>query len=292
MIARLGVVLVPVFPPELLEPVAAAADEHLDELWLWEDCFKESGIASAAAALAWTSRVRVGIGLVPAPLRNVALLAMEVATLHRLFPGRLLPGVGHGIQSWMAQVGGRVDSPMTLLTEYAGALRRLLDGEEVTVEGRYVRLDRVRLDWPPPAGTPLGLGGFGDRTLELSGRLGDVLLLGSGLSEDEVGHAVTTARAGREAAGRGDEPLPVVAHLLVAPGPGGTERLDDVLRESGRAPAPGRGVAGDAEAVAAEVRRYVGLGATTVVLTPVVPTEQLVDFVRFAGVEVRAALSR
>ena len=83
----LGVVLVPTLPPEALRPLAAAADRHLDELWLWEDCFKESSIAAAGAALAWTERVRVGIGLAPVPLRNVALLAMELATLHRLFPG-------------------------------------------------------------------------------------------------------------------------------------------------------------------------------------------------------------
>ena len=34
-----------------------------------------------------TSRVTVGIGLLPVPLRNVALTAMEIATMARLFPG-------------------------------------------------------------------------------------------------------------------------------------------------------------------------------------------------------------
>ncbi|MGB7820300.1 MAG: LLM class flavin-dependent oxidoreductase, partial [Ornithinibacter sp.] len=146
MTPHLGVVLVPSLPPEALRPLAAAADRHLDELWVWEDCFKESSIAAAGVALAWTDRVRVGIGLAPVPLRNVALLAMELATLHRVFPGRLLPGIGHGVQDWMAQVGARAGSPLTLLREYAEALRLLLDGHEVTVSGRYVSLDRVRLD--------------------------------------------------------------------------------------------------------------------------------------------------
>ena len=56
------------------------------------------------------------------PLRNVALTAMEIATLARLFPGRLTVGVGHGVLDWMSQVGGRVESPMTLLREYTAAL--------------------------------------------------------------------------------------------------------------------------------------------------------------------------
>ena len=83
-----------------------------------EDCFRESGIACAAAALAWTGRLRVGVGLLPVPLRNVALTAMELASLHRMFPDRVRVGVGHGEQTWMAQVGGRVESPLTLLREY------------------------------------------------------------------------------------------------------------------------------------------------------------------------------
>jgi alkanesulfonate monooxygenase SsuD/methylene tetrahydromethanopterin reductase-like flavin-dependent oxidoreductase (luciferase family) len=116
----LGVVFRPQLPPERLRDVARAADDAgLEELWLWEDCFFESGIASAAAALAWTQRLRVGVGLLPVPLRNVALTAMEPATLHRLFPQRVILGVGHGIQEWMAQAGARVDSPMTLLREHS-----------------------------------------------------------------------------------------------------------------------------------------------------------------------------
>ena len=81
----LGLIFPPDQPPERLRPVAVAADEAgLDQLWLWEDCFKESGIATAAAVLAWTQRLVVGIGLLPVPLRNVALTAMELGRAQKL----------------------------------------------------------------------------------------------------------------------------------------------------------------------------------------------------------------
>jgi len=133
----LGVVFRPEFAPERLRGAALAAEESgLAELWLWEDCFRTSGTATAVAVLGWTERLRVGVGLLPVPLRNVALSAMEIATVERLFPGRATIGFGHGVQEWMGQVGARVESPVTLLREYLVALRRLVAGELVTTSGR------------------------------------------------------------------------------------------------------------------------------------------------------------
>lgn len=126
---QLGAVFRPQLPPERLRDIARLADDSgLEQLWLWEDCFREGGVSTAAAALAWSERVRIGVGLLPVPLRNVAITAMEVASLHRMFPGRAIVGVGHGVQDWMGQVGARVESPVTLLREYLDALRALLRG--------------------------------------------------------------------------------------------------------------------------------------------------------------------
>jgi alkanesulfonate monooxygenase SsuD/methylene tetrahydromethanopterin reductase-like flavin-dependent oxidoreductase (luciferase family) len=132
-VVTLAAIFPPTQPPEKIGAVAAAADTAgLARLWVWEDCFKESGIATATAMLAATSRVNVAIGLLPVPLRNVALTAMEIATVARLFPGRLTAGIGHGVQEWMSQVGARAESPLTLLREYTTALYALLHGESVT----------------------------------------------------------------------------------------------------------------------------------------------------------------
>lgn len=174
----LGAIFPPNMLPERLRPVALGADRAgLEQLWLWEDCFAESGIAPAAAVLAWTQQLSVGIGLLPVPLRNAALTAMELATLERLFPGRLAPGVGHGVLEWMSQVGARAASPMTLLDEYASALHALLHGQRVTTTGRYVNLDDVALRWAPSAAPPLLVGAVGDKTVRLAAERGDGVVL-------------------------------------------------------------------------------------------------------------------
>jgi alkanesulfonate monooxygenase SsuD/methylene tetrahydromethanopterin reductase-like flavin-dependent oxidoreductase (luciferase family) len=276
-VPSLGVVFRPQFPPERLRAVAEVADASgLEQLWLWEDCFGESGIATAAAALAWTSQVRVAIGLLPVPLRNVALTAMEIATLCRLFPGRVDIGVGHGVQSWMAQVGARVQSPLTLLREYLTALRALLDGERVTTEGRYVKLDGVKLDWPPDHPPALLAGGIGPRTLELSGEIADGTILVASSSPAEV-RAVRERVSGTHA---------VVAYVLAATGLGARERVAGELRaeslEAGEV-----GVAGDAADVAATVRRFAEAGADTVVLQPTGDEPDIEGFVQFVAQQVR-----
>jgi alkanesulfonate monooxygenase SsuD/methylene tetrahydromethanopterin reductase-like flavin-dependent oxidoreductase (luciferase family) len=183
----LGVVFRPQSPPEQLREAAVAADRAgVAELWLWEDCFNEGGLTTAAMALAWTDRLHVGIGLLPVPLRNAALTAMEIATLARTFPGRLLPGLGHGILDWMEQVGARAASPMTLLREHTSAVRALLHGETLDVEGRYVTLRDVKLDWPPAVVPPLLVGARGPRTVALAGEIADGVILDSSATAETV----------------------------------------------------------------------------------------------------------
>lgn len=282
----LGITFVPTLPPEDLRAMAVAAEEAgLDELWVWEDCFKESAIASAAAALAWTSRLRVGIGLMPVPLRNVAITAMELASLERMFPGRLIAGVGHGVQFWMEQVGAKPQSPLTLLREYTLALRALLNGERVTTHGEYVRLDDVALDWPPDPAPPLMVGGEGPKSVRLTAELGDGTLLAAARTDDEIRAARALVREVK-----GEATHPLVAGQLVTTGHGAERRLADELPTWGRKPGMGIGAAGNAEVIAASVRHLADLGCTNVAIQPTAAEPDLDGLIRFLGHEVRPLL--
>ncbi|MFG2119343.1 LLM class flavin-dependent oxidoreductase [Streptomyces sp. NPDC048710] len=283
----MGAVFRPQLPPERLRAVARLADATgLEELWLWEDCFREGGISTAAAALAWTERVRVGVGLMPVPLRNVAVTAMEAASLERMFPGRAVLTVGHGVQDWMGQVGARAASPLTLLGEHLDALRALLRGERLSVSGRYVRLDDVGLDWPPEQPVDVLAGATGARTLRLSGAKADGTLLTASTSPEGVREARRIIDEGRREAGR-TEPHRVVVYLLAATGADAAARLRAELTAEGLESVPDLGVAGDAGAVAKAVQRLAEAGADTVVLQPTGDEPDPEGFVRFVAEEVR-----
>lgn len=288
---RVGCVYRPQFAPERIASAASAADAAgLDELWLWEDCFLSGGISSAAIALSNSRRLRVGVGVLPAPMRNVALTAMEIATLARAFPGRVRIGVGHGVQEWMAQIGEKVESPMTFLREYLACLTALLRGQQVTFHGRYLHLDQVRLDWPPTTAPEILAAAVGPKTLRLSGELTDGTVLTSGTSPDAVRAAIGEIRAGT-LEGQSRQPHSIVTYLLCATGLHAQQDLADEIEHWGFDPNGDIGVAGNADDVAAAAQRWIDAGADTIVFQPR-PAEPIEEFVEFIGAQVRPRVQR
>jgi alkanesulfonate monooxygenase SsuD/methylene tetrahydromethanopterin reductase-like flavin-dependent oxidoreductase (luciferase family) len=261
----LGVIFRPqVNPPDLRAAVTTADAAGLDEFWLWEDCFDHGGVATLSAALAWSERIRVGIGLLPVPLRNPALTAMEVASLAQLFPGRAEIGLGHGVAEWMDQVGAKVGSPMTLLREYTDAVRRLVHNETVDVDGRYVQLRDVHLGWAPLRARPrLHVGAVGPKTVALAGEVADGLILTAGTTPDQL----REKRAVYDAA-RGDRAGRVTVFVIYAGGPEASSRFEQEARAWELEPSDDIGVWGTPERVAGLLQRWVDAGADSVVLQP------------------------
>jgi alkanesulfonate monooxygenase SsuD/methylene tetrahydromethanopterin reductase-like flavin-dependent oxidoreductase (luciferase family) len=263
---ELGVIFPPDLPPEQLVPVAQAADAAgVDQLWVWEDCFREGGISTASAALAATERLVVGIGLLPVPLRSVALTAMEIAGIERMFPGRFRPGIGHGVLSWMEQVGALAPSPMTLLREYTVALRELLHGGTISRSGHYVSLTDVALDWPPQGPPPVLIGAIKPRTLALAGELSDGVIFTGDTTPEQLRESLVHFGSGRARAaldGLGDT---VVVFLTV---------------DGNQPPAQ----------IAGHIAEYVEAGASDIALHSVGQGPDLPEFARIVGRQVRPLL--
>jgi 5,10-methylenetetrahydromethanopterin reductase len=184
---RIGVMFRPEWPPEELPAFARGVEEDgFDELWLVEDCFLVGGPTMAAAALAATERITVGIGLLPAALRNPALTAMEISGLARLHPGRFVPALGHGVEPWMRQIDARPPDRLAALEEIVTAVRALLAGETLNVDGSHVHLHDVTLGHPPAQAPPILIGTTGPRGLAAAGRAADGILLAEGAVPEAV----------------------------------------------------------------------------------------------------------
>ncbi|KQQ93530.1 luciferase [Leifsonia sp. Leaf325] len=273
------------------------------ELWVVEDLGFRGGVAQATAVLASTSRIVLGIGILPAGARNAAFAAMELATLEQLFPGRLVAGIGHGMPHWMRSVGAWPASPLTLLEEYLTTVRGLLAGQrfDTADSARYVKLTDAALEPSsiPDAAPPVLAGVRGPKSLAVSGRSADGTILaepaGPEYARAALGHiaaagphrlvtfnigsvhpdataAIDAARPGLAAIGEPDwaphiEPLPFAAEFAAL-------RADCASGEDfvARMPAdwvPQLALAGTAAQVRARLAELSAAGVTSSVFIPV-----------------------
>ena len=127
--------------------------------------------------------------------------AMEIATLARLYPGRFLPGFGHGVAGWMRQIGAFPASQLTALEEVTVTTCKLLRGETVSFQGQHVQLDQATLVHPPDHIPPIYLGVIGPKSLALSGRVADGTILSEFSSPAYVTWAREEIDKGQAAAG-------------------------------------------------------------------------------------------
>ena len=286
MTTSIGALIRRDLPPGAELEHARAIQAGFDELWVIEDLPFAGGISQQAAVLAATDSVAVGLGIAPAPFRNPASLAMEWATLAEMFPGRVIGGIGHGVQAWMEQIGERVASPLTLLRETTLAIRRLLAGEMVNVNGRYVQLDGVQLEYAPGQVPKVLAGVTGPKSLLLSGAVADGTVLSEGHSPADIERARNLIDTGREEAGRSDHHhLTVFAGFFV----GNLEGLGEPNPDADST-FTWAAIGEDAETVTAQLQTLIDAGADSVVLLPF--GQDVTQQLQLAGAEIVPKLVR
>jgi len=133
-------------PVVLLDLARRAEDRGWDGWFLWDHLARPgSGVPildpwTVLGALALTTRrMRIGTMVTPLPRRRPQVVAKQAATLDRLSGGRLVLGLGLGVDSARELSGfGEVDDPAErgrMLTEGALVVDHLLRGDIVTHAG-------------------------------------------------------------------------------------------------------------------------------------------------------------
>jgi 5,10-methylenetetrahydromethanopterin reductase len=204
-------------PPEQIAPIAALAEAlGYTELLVAEDYFCGGGFSVAMAALSATRRIPVTLGIVSALSRHPAVLAMEIAAVSRLFPGRFRPGISLGLPSWVQQMGYAPAAPATVVRECITSVRTLLSGEELTATGQYFSSAAIKLAHPPREAVPLYLGVSGPQLLRVSGKYADGTLINLTATPAFVRWAREQVALGMQSAGRANaHHFPVIALYAV-----------------------------------------------------------------------------
>jgi coenzyme F420-dependent glucose-6-phosphate dehydrogenase len=215
-------------PDELLRQAVEAeqagfagvcCSDHLEPWWA-PDAPTPAGCGNAwvwlGAVGQATSRVSLGTAVTGLVHRyNPVVVAQQIATLERLFPGRAFLGVGSseamneipaGLE-WPppAEQLRRTEESLTIVT-------RLLDGETVDFDGAFFRTRRARLYVKPERRPPVYMSAFNEQAAEVAGRLAaGVWTLGDPRQAPAV---IAGYRRGCEQAGR--EPGEIVLQTLAS----------------------------------------------------------------------------
>ena len=172
-------------PAELLAQARAAEAAGFQGLWIsdhyhpWNDEQGQSpfvwavigALAEATASVPVTTAVTC-----PTVRIHPAVVAQAAATAAVMLPGRFNLGVGSG-EALNEQILGddwpEADVRLEMLEEAIEVMRELWGGEVVSREGKHYRVRHARIYTLPEQPPPILVSGFGPKSVDLAGRVGD-----------------------------------------------------------------------------------------------------------------------
>lgn len=195
-----------------IEMVKYAEEKGFAEIWQADTRLARDCVVMMSAFLAETKRLRFGSGVLPIWTRNPAVIAATWSSMWELagtLPGgqsRVMLGLGAWWEPIASRVGVKREKPLAAMREHIEAIRQLFTMEEVTYQGEFVHLDRVKLDVAfgdtSPRNIPLYIGATGPKMLEMAGEICDGVVLNYVVSVDYIREAVELVRQGAERAGK------------------------------------------------------------------------------------------
>jgi probable F420-dependent oxidoreductase len=212
---RLGLT-VPLEGFTLSEHAALAREaERLGYADAWS--FEADGLDAFAplAVVGQASDLRLGTAIVNVYTRGPATLAMSVAGLAEIAPGRFVLGIGSGsdviVESWN---GGEFRKPATRVREMTHFLRQALAGERVVFRGETFSVDGFRLSRPPAAPVPIFIAALRAGMLGVAGEVGDGVIL-NWLAPGDVPRCVAVVRETAARAGRDPDAIEIACRVFV-----------------------------------------------------------------------------
>jgi 5,10-methylenetetrahydromethanopterin reductase len=216
---------------EAAETAKAAEACGASSFWVAEHLgFRETFITSLVLAQS-TRNARVFPTSVSPYLRHPMPTTMTLATLAELMPGRFGIAIGVGNPLFLKESGLTIEKPVKAVREYVAAMRQLLSGEPVVLDGQTFSLNNARISFRPDDLPPIFCAPMGPQMLRLAGGIADGVVLSAGLTSSYARQSLSIADAGAQQAGRGAGALKKVSYIYFMAGGATAEREEKVRQK-------------------------------------------------------------
>ena len=194
-----------------IEMVKYAEEKGFSEIWQADTRLARDCVVLMSAFLSHTKRMRFGSGVLPIWTRNAAVIAATWSSMWEMAgrvdgQSRVMLGLGAWWEPISSRVGVERKKPLKAMREYVEAIGHLFTMEEVTYQGEFVQLDRVKLDVAygdmSVRDIPIYIGATGPKMLELTGEICDGVVLNYVVSVEYIREAVERVRIGAEKVGK------------------------------------------------------------------------------------------
>ena len=209
---------------ELLRRWVARAEElDFESLWTQEDITGDDPSLEPLTQLSYvaalTKRVRLGVSVMVAPLRNPVQLAKALGSLDQMSHGRLTVGVGiGGRQNMYPAFGLTTDRRARRFVELLDVMKALWTEPQATYEGQFWQLDGVPME-PKPVQKPhppLWFGGRHPDALRRAVRHGDGWMGAGSSTTATFLECVQQLNTFLEEAGRDPSTFPISKRVYLA----------------------------------------------------------------------------
>lgn len=181
-----------------------AEDLGYESIWIAETGGPDPFVLAGAVAQV-TKRVRIGLAVSPVYIRTPATIAAAAGTVSQLSAGRFILGLGSSshaiVENWH---GTPFRKPLARVRETVIAVRGMLAGQKVALDGDTLRTHGFRLMVPPAGPVPIYVGALKPAMLELAGEIGDGvavnLLPAAAMAPTRAAIAAGAAKAGKDPA--------------------------------------------------------------------------------------------
>lgn len=173
-----------------------------------------------ARLAAEAGHLTLGLGVQLISLLNPLDVAEQIATLDAICGGRFIYGVGLGYRDVeFAALGVPTEGKAARFEANLDIIVRLLQGESVTIDLPWCRLDEAQLAALPAQRPrpPLWIAANGDRAVERAGRLGDTWMINPHARTDTIVRQLELFHSARRGAGQGEPTaLPLMKEVFCA----------------------------------------------------------------------------